>query len=297
MKSLKRKSTVTLLFPLLLILLSSQCSKPQRQTQQPVPTTTPSGYTTDVSDLTNLPADAGGTQTPVYISSSVPYGFYIYLPTSYQSNQLKYPVLIYLTGSGSVGNGTASDLNKVLSSGPPALVTQKKWHPPYPTIIVSPQTTTTYDPDVLHSLIQYIISHYRINTHRMYLTGASSGGSSTYKYAVKYADIAAAIPIASGYSPGGDNAPPGTTLDTKNLINLPLWNFYGAGDVNLHKGVDIVNTLNQLHPQTKAKITVFPNVGHNSWDMTYNGSGMGKNDKNYDAFDVSIYDWMFNYIR
>lgn len=40
-----------------------------------------------------------------------------------------------------------------------------------------------------------------------------------------------------------------------------------------------------------------PGVGHNSWAMTYDGTGMGKESKDYDRFNQDIYSWMFEYQR
>lgn len=42
-------------------------------------------------------------------------------------------------------------------------------------------------------------------------------------------------------------------------------------------------------------VTMYPGVGHNSWTRTYDGTGMGTERADYDAFNMSIYDWMLQY--
>ena len=53
------------------------------------------------------------------------------------------------------------------------------------------------------------------------------------------------------------------------------------------------NAINEANPETRAKLTIYPGVGHDSWTRTYNSSGMGDESTDYDPFDISIYDWMF----
>ena len=40
---------------------------------------------------------------------------------------------------------------------------------------------------------------------------------------------------------------------------------------------------------------MYPNVGHNAWEQTYDLSGMGKESEKYDPYDISIYDWLLTY--
>ena len=56
--------------------------------------------------------------------------------------------------------------------------------------------------------------------------------------------------------------------------------------------IDAINTLN---PLLKAKLSIYPGVGHNSWSMTYDGTGMGTERNDYDPFSQEIYDWMFDF--
>jgi hypothetical protein len=56
-----------------------------------------------------------------------------------------------------------------------------------------------------------------------------------------------------------------------------------------------VEAINALNPPEKAKLTIYPGVGHDSWSMTYDGTGMRTESSDYDDFSPSIYAWMFKY--
>lgn len=293
MKYLKdfKKACISLL---LVFLLISACNKKDTSAQSSTPTTTPTiaSYT----DLNDLPKDLGGVQTPVLLNNTnnTSYGYYVYTPSGYQNNNSSYPLLVFLHGTGEMGNSmtTPSELTRVLTYGPPALINKKMWSPKYPMIVVSPQCSQTdkiFQPDVLNEFIKSIISKYRINTHRIYLTGLSFGGGATWNYLITYSDkgyVAAAAPIASGGA------------FKTNLENIPIWAFCGESDAtNFSKIKATVAELNQNSSTSAARLTAFAGVGHNCWDISYSGSGMGKEDKSFNAFDMSIYDWMFQYAK
>lgn len=250
----------------------------------------------DYSILVNLPKDTGGIQTPVYYNSKVnSFGYYIYTPSGYKDNQAEYPLLIFLHGSGEKGNSMLDNtvLKKVLSNGPPKLIELKKWMPVYPMIVVSPQCHDSWwDGKKLHKFIGEILSHYRINKSRVYLTGLSMGGFGTFNYIETCYDssyIAAAVPICGGGNP----------YMAPFYRKTPLWAFHGDADntVNVSNSINMVKAINDENPLIPAKLTIFSGVGHDSWTITYDGSGMGKERKDYDPFDVSIYNWMFQYTK
>jgi len=55
-----------------------------------------------------------------------------------------------------------------------------------------------------------------------------------------------------------------------------------------------VQAINLTDPIIKARVTVYPNLGHNAWTTTYNGAGRNHNQL-HDIYDVDIYDWMLTY--
>lgn len=280
----------TFLLPIAFVFVISSCGKDKAPVTQPPPPPVSD------ADLTVLPADNGGSQVPVLLSDNVLYGYYVYTPSGYSSNQLDYPLLVFLHGSGEVGNSKTdpNTLKRILTHGPPELISKKNWSPKYPMIVVSPQETgKTFAPDSVNAFIQYILGKYRINTKRIYITGLSMGGISTYFYLSKYGSngyAAAAVPMSVRFDI--HNQP-----DTAKLVNFPIWTFCGGADPQVDQSIAIVNGINQRKPTLKAKLTIFPGIGHDCWDIVYTGSAMGTESSSYDAFNVSIYDWMFKYAK
>ncbi len=283
-----------ILIPVVFLFMIVSCGKPNGPDVPSTPPPPPPPVSD--TDLKSLPKDQGGVQTAVPLFNGIVYGHYVYTPSGYSSNQAYYPLLVYLHGSGDSGNSQLRPdaLKRVLNYGPPELINKKVWSPTYPMIVVSPQEVfKTFAPDSVHEFIKYIVSKYRINTHRIYLTGLSMGGISAYYYLSKYAKtgyVAASVPMSVRFD---INHQP----DTSNLVNFPIWTFCGGADAQVNQSVSIVNAINGLKPTLKAKLTIFPGVGHNCWDLAYSGSGMGKEDKNYDPFKVDIYDWMFQFAK
>jgi predicted peptidase len=150
----------------------------------------------------------------------------------------------------------------------------------------------SWEPFKVNQFMEYIINNFRINKHRIYLTGLSMGGFGTFHYLEIYSTsgyVAAAVPICGG----------GHLQNASKLVNIPLWAFHGDADqtVDASNSINMVNAINNLNPTIRAKLTIYPGVGHNSWDKTYYGTGMGTESKQYDQFDTSIYDWFFKHSR
>ena len=240
-----------------------------------------------------------------YPAGSTPasWGYIEYLPQDYDANPSKlFPVIIHLSGSGEAGNGS-SDLHKVTRHGPLNLVKSGKWPVPNESgripgenfIIIGPQSPGGfYNSGKLKNLIEYTIDHYRADPDRIYVMGLSSGAFSVFRLLADYPDlVAAAIPIA------GNGA---RTTDKACLYrNVPIWAFHGEADgtVAVNGSILPVNAVNAClpKPNVKAKLTIYPGVGHNSWSRTYSLSGMGQGDADWDAFDMSIYDWLLQHRR
>ncbi len=243
------------------------------------------------NNLANLPQDTGGVHMayPLETNES-PYGYYAYTP-SVKGPQ--YPLLVFLHGAGEKGNSSQDNtiLDLVLRNGPPMLIEKKKWQPRYPMIVVSPQCHETgWNGVKIHEFIKFIIENYNVNTNRIYLTGLSMGGYGTFTYLTTTADscyAAAAVPICGG----------GNSYKVEGMKHIPVWAFHGDADgtVPSSNSVNMINAINAANSPVKAKLTMYPGVGHNSWSMTYDGTGMGTESPDYDAFNMDIYDWMLQF--
>jgi len=245
----------------------------------------------DYNNLSNLPADTGGIHIAYPLGTSeAAYGYYAYTPSMAGAN---YPLLIFLHGAGEKGNSSDDNtiLDFVLRNGPPKLIEKNKWEPKYPMIVVSPQCHENgWDGIKIHEFIEFIIKSYNVNTKRIYVTGLSMGGYGTFTYLTTTADscyAAAAVSICGG----------GNSGKVAGIKHIPTWAFHGDQDetVSMNNSVKMINAINALNPAVMAKLTIYPGVGHNSWSMTYDGTGMGTESSEYDSFNMEIYNWMFQY--
>lgn len=194
--------------------------------------------------------------------------YLLYLPLNY-SETGNYPLLLFLHGAGERGN----DLSLVKKNGPPKLIEEGK---DLPFVVVSPQCPADkrWNTKALIALIDEIISRYRIDQNRIYVTGLSMGGNGTWKLATEIADrLAAIIPICGWGDP----------FDICSIGNLPVWAFHGAKDliVPLENSQALVDRLKYCNGN--AQITVYPEAGHDSWTETYN--------------NPEIYEWLLSHSK
>lgn len=290
------------LFILLTIgLIALGCSKEPVQPVTPNPDpsnpNTP-GDTTKIPGDTTLPVtDDKGTQKPMPLGTdSAPFGYWVYTPEGYATDTSRYPLLVYLHGSGEGGNSQTSpnELNYVLTYGPPKMIAEKHWAPSHPMVVISPQCHEGWwDRDHLRAFIRFASKTYRVDTTRIYLTGISMGGNATLDQLNSFDDnqIAAAVPIgATGIM---------NDLFTQRTAKVPLWMFHGEIDevapVEFPK--ELVSAINALNPTVRARLTLFPGMGHFVGEMTYTGTGMGHEDPDYDPFATDIYTWMYQYTK
>ncbi len=224
------------------------------------------------------PADAGVSSTRVVEhqkgSDTSPNGYYSYVPPSYPGTS-KWPLLIALHGVGENGNQT-SELSKVLNPGIGALLKNNAWPNTRPFIVLLPQHTGTNNcpnANEIKAFITWAMANYAVDTKRVYLTGLSELDN----------QIAALVPIAG-------NGAPAWNSKMCLLGKVPIWAFHGDADTKVN--VSGTNTpMNGLAtcpvpPRKDAIKTIYPGVGHNSWDQTYNLSS--GND---------IYSWMLTQVH
>ena len=218
-------------------------------------------------------------------------GFLEYLPADYHSNSDKYPIEIFLHGSGERGpkstdpavlQGGASLLTKI---GPPKHV--KDGHQ-FPFILISPQLKSNYGNwpvSYVMEVIDYVKTYLRIDERKIHITGLSLGGGGAWSMAHTYPEMFASLsPVCGGY-----NSP--TKACAIAGENIPVWAFHGDADptVNVGKTKTMVNAINACTPTPNplAKMTIYPGVKHNAWDRAYA--------PNHSYHDPNVYEWMMQY--
>ena len=190
----------------------------------------------------------------------------------------KYPLVIFLHGSGERGN----DNNAQLKWGVESFATDEMMSL-HPALVIAPQCPTglqwsnfdrkegsrelSLEPtpakpmQLLYELIQKTIKEMPVDTNRIYITGLSMGGYGTFDAIARYPGLfAAAMPVCGG----------GDTSKAPMFAKLPIWILHGAEDA----AVSPLYSSDMLEALTKAGahpgFTQYPEVGHFSWLMAYN---------------------------
>ncbi len=238
-------------------------------------------------------------QTPRHVTTSPSSnGFYEYLPAGYETGSQNYPLLVFVHGTGELGDG-GDDLPKVLANGPPKLLNDEAH--PFPTsftvnghtysfIILSPQFIYWPPSADVDAFITYAVEHYRVDANRIYLTGISLGGGVTWFYASMnstYSNKLAAILPVSG---SAIDAPSAQIIAS---ANLPVFATHNQDDPTVPSSNTINNIAlinNSSPPPTPLAIdTIFPVSGHDSWTTTY--------DPAFTHRGLNVYQWMLQYSR
>lgn len=219
-------------------------------------------------------------------------GYQEALPVKYSLTRRNYPLLIYLHGAGSWGNGD-SDLEKLNLAAIPKMIKEKTFPPSftvnnkiYSFIIISPQFKSLPLPKSLNEMVNYAILHYRVDQSQIYVTGVSMGGGVTWDYAAEYGNrVAAIVPICGSTTP---------TVEKAQKIagfNIPVWAFHNSddGSVPVSISIDFVRMINSYNPSPLAKLTIWPTGGHNAWTKATN--------PNYRENGMNMYEWMLHYSR
>ena len=189
----------------------------------------------------------------------------------------KYPLVIFLHGSGERGADNANQLKYF-----PTWICEPANREKYPAYIVAPQCPNERLWGTMHwgsgkanyndkpgdemtatiAVLEKLIKDEAVDPGRVYITGLSMGGFGTWEFASRRPELfAAAAPVCGG----------GDKDDVKGLVSLPLWAWHGDADqaVNVNRSREMIAAIVAAggHP----KYTELPGVGHNSWEQAYNG--------------------------
>lgn len=197
------------------------------------------------------------------------YNYLIYLPKDHQEKE--YPVIIYLHGSSHVGD----DLNKLKRYGLPHVIDKGQ---EFDFIIISPQcpdgklwsTENWFEP-----LYAELLTKYRIDTNRIYLTGVSMGGGGVFDVAKDHPDkFAALVPLCAWAS---------NTDRICNISNIPIWTFHGTED----------NVVPISQTESKVEALKACNGNIQFTKLENEGHGIQWLYESRDSYD--IYEWMLQH--
>lgn len=226
----------------------------------------------------DMPKNQTAHSLETAVTKEVKLRYLLFLPEGYSEKKTnKWPLLLFLHGAGERGTNLAA----VAVHGPPKVV---KTRPDFPFIVVSPQCPSggRWQTDSVLALLDSVLAEYNVDESRVYLTGLSMGGFGTWSLAASHPERFAAVAPICG---GGDVidlllAPP---AKAKALKTLPVWAFHGAKDdvVKLSESERMVAAHKRLGAE--AKLTVYPEAGHDSWTATY--------------ANQELYDWFLKHSR
>ena len=202
----------------------------------------------------------------------------VLFPENYDKTR-KYPVVLFLHGSGERG----SDNEKQLVHGS-ALFTNEQNRKDYPAIVIFPQCPQNSSWINIHDrdgsminfpkdtaitkpllLVKKLLDNYQkteaVDKKKMYVAGLSMGGMGTFDLICRYPRyFAAAIPICGGVN----------EARLKKVKKMPIRIFHGAAD-NVVSREHSRNAYIELKAEgsQRAEYIEFPGVGHNSWDAAF----------------------------
>jgi dienelactone hydrolase len=219
-------------------------------------------------------------------------GFWEAIPSLYSQTTKKYPLIVFLHGIGELG----TTLSRMNCCGLPNHLYNKTFPPEFVIngarhsfIVIAPQFKTRATAAHVQSVIDFAKRRYRVDETRIYVTGLSLGGGSTWDWSAVYGQNAAAIvPVCGGTKP--------TTTLTQQIAskNLPIWGLYSTADaaVPAQWGRDFFAWIDKYNPTyaPKTKLTMWADASHNTtWARAYNPA------TKIDGYN--IYQWMLLYKR
>jgi dienelactone hydrolase len=222
-------------------------------------------------------------------TSTIP--FLQYLPSDYNSNSNKYPIVIFLHGIGERGPNTTDKniqddyIQNVAKLGPPMYA---KNGTQFPFILISPQLKNNYGswPTwYVMEVINYVKNYLRVDEKKIYITGLSLGGYGAWTMIEDYPKLfAAAAPVCGGW-----NRPSKALGIAKE--NLPVWAFHGTKDnvVKYTVTTNMVNAINGSTPKPSplAKTTLYSDIYHDAWKYAYR--------TDHTKHNPNLYEWIRNY--
>lgn len=189
----------------------------------------------------------------------LPYRFL--LPVNYAPHEQKYPLVLYLHGSGERGDDTTSHLKN-------GVQTLAKW----PVIAVAPQCAKddtwggswyggeSATQKKVISLVRELTKRRSVDADRVSLIGYSMGAIGAWDILLRARELfAAAVPIAGDLFPETSLA----------LADFPIWAFHGELDKLVSNvAARKVAELMKARP-SKFRYTEFPGVGHDAWQGAF----------------------------
>jgi predicted peptidase len=226
---------------------------------------------------------------------------WLQLPCNYKgSDTTRYPLLIFYNGlcegSGDPCNGfpAGTNLNKMLQLGPPKFMADSTRFlfgvasKLYGMIVVCPQSDAGIrSASSSNGVLNYMISHYKVDTTRIYLTGLSLGAASLMQYLTANQAFANRIAAAVPMSITNLNHDQQVGLQYIANAGVHVQVYCGNSDQYFTNNQHYVDLINAVTPG----LAVFTSYvgGHGGWNNMYTLSNT--------YYNPNMYQWMLQFHR
>lgn len=193
--------------------------------------------------------------------------YLVVYPDGYKSTE-KYPLLIQLHGAGSRGTDPGVLVKSVFLAGYESQAS-------HPFIVVMPlcHANTWFDLfETLKAFVGMLCQRKDVDVERVYLSGASMGGYAAWQLAMSLPEVfAALVPVCGG----------GMYWNAARLEKVPVWAFHGGKDNTVLPRESEIMVEKIRLKGGEAKLTVYPENGHNAWTDTY--------------YNPEVYQWLLSH--
>jgi predicted peptidase len=185
--------------------------------------------------------------------------YVVFIPRGYDGKKT-FPTILFLHGSGATGTDGRAPVKGALAA---AIRKQEK---KFTFIAVFPQAhegswqADSKDGKRALAILDQVAKDFRVDAHRVYLTGLSMGGEGTWSLAAAHPQRwAAIVPICGGGDP----------KSAAKFKDVPCWCFHGDADkvIPPEQSREMIRALKKVGG--RPLYHEYPGVGHNSWDRTY----------------------------
>jgi predicted peptidase len=204
----------------------------------------------------------------------------VLLPHDY-SPERKYPLVVFLHGSGERGSDNVAQITKGVGAFNTRHVRGR-----FPCIVVAPQAPaggsfggawypnmwTTQNAVV--ALVKELSTRRTVDVNCMYLTGLSMGAIGGWEILVRHPGLFAAAMLVCGEPKVGW---------ADSLAGVPIWAFHGSRDDVVPVEPARALCAELARRGSPVKWTEYSGVGHTSWDRAFG--------------EAQVYDWLFEQKR
>ena len=228
----------------------------------------------------------------------------LHKPDDYATTTVKYPLIIFLHGSGEAGNNLSLIYNSSSAGGPAYFIAHSLWPASflvggvnYKPIVLSPQNNGwSISTTSLNYIMNFMVANYRVDPNRIYLTGLSAGGEGVVGDA-SHVDIETGLAINPTYKAAAIvpmSAATGTPVPSwgKTTVadSIRVWGFGSfPADIHGENTKTYVDYVNVAKPGF-GTFTDYPG-GHCCWNTYYNPKWKDP------TTGLSIWEWLLTNTR